>query len=77
MMVASNCVGAVSHPICLDDVGLELLDTMGEQRARIKKAGHSDEAVPEPCLYPMISAAIFALTCQSGPLISILYSHVA
>jgi hypothetical protein len=41
MMVASNCLWAVSYPVCLDDIGLELPDSMGEKKARIKQEGKS------------------------------------
>jgi hypothetical protein len=68
-MVASNGFGAVSYPVCHDETRLELLDSMGEKRSTIKpEGGYSDASVAAPCLYPMISAAIFPLTCQSGPL---------
>jgi hypothetical protein len=38
-MVASNGFGAVSYLVCRDDTGLELRDSMGEKRARIKPEG--------------------------------------
>jgi hypothetical protein len=41
MMVAFHSFGTVSYPVRLDDMGLELLDSMGEKRARIKREGRS------------------------------------
>jgi hypothetical protein len=41
MMASSNGFGAVSHPVCLDDMDLELPDSMGEKRVRIKQEGRS------------------------------------
>ena len=49
MMVASNCFGAVSHPICLDYNGSNC-PTVWEKRGgeSSKQRGYSGKRVPNP-----------------------------